>query len=288
MATKKAAAAKARPTTTATRPTDIGRWSFRWADILDEQSRSPSLTKGERTLLRLKTGVAEALETLPYQTVRVADIVELARVSHGLFYHYFTDKQEITIAVLSEMLEHLERTYEEIHVVDDDYESIFLPNLVYVNLYRWNAGLMRAALTLSEDVESFRVILFRSSDRWHQRIARSLARSRSAERDGAPLPIVTAYALGGMIDQLCQQVYAQRNSYIAEHLADVLQTAEAVSILWFRAVHGRDPTAAQIARARQIYRDFPLGDGAAEVSSAARTKTRPRLAPVAKGRRLRR
>ena len=91
----------------APRPTKVLRsssdepWSFSLADILRSKAAESDGTKGDRTLLKLKAGAAATLNSMPYQTMRVADIVKHAGVSHGLFYHYFKDKESITLDILA-------------------------------------------------------------------------------------------------------------------------------------------------------------------------------------------
>jgi hypothetical protein len=67
--------------------------TFLCVDYFLTASAADGLTKGQRTLLRLKAGTAQALNDLPYAVLRVADIVERAGLSYGLFYHYFKDKE---------------------------------------------------------------------------------------------------------------------------------------------------------------------------------------------------
>ena len=246
--------AASRPGRTAAKSDDAAYLlSFRWTDVYLEKANAAGLAKGQRTLLRLKAGAAQALEDIPYQVLRVADIVQRAEVSYGLFYHYFKDKEEIALDVLTELMAHVEALYRDIHVQEDDYESLFLPNLFYLDVYSRNAGLMRACLTLSEEVESFRTIWNESIDRWHRRIANAI---RSHQSDGdllLPDAELVAYGVGGMIDQICRQVYVQQNPYVSRLVTDTLQLAEAISILWFRAVYSRDPTAAQVSSCRAKY-----------------------------------
>src|SRR5271154_1711460 len=102
-------------------------WSFSLADLLGEQAAAPGVPKGRRTLLRLKAGAAKMLNDLPYQNLRVADIVKAAGVSHGLFYHYFGDKQGITLDVLGDMIRLSDERYAQIHASKDTYQSIYVP-----------------------------------------------------------------------------------------------------------------------------------------------------------------
>lgn len=225
--------------------------SFTMTGVYQERMQSQGITKGQRTLLRLKIGVVRALEKYPYQIMRVTDITDEADLSYGLFYHYCRDKENATIEVLNDFLQHLEYLYSKIHFSDDDYEALFLPNLFYLDVNRQNAGVVRACLTVSEEVESFRTKWIELVDRWHRRMAQAIRRNLKEPDNLLPDAELVAYGLGGMIDQYCRQVYAQQNPFLSRLIDDTHHFAETVSILWYRAVNGRSPTIEQIERCRQ-------------------------------------
>lgn len=226
--------------------------SFDFVDVLNDAAEACVKPKGQRTMLRIKAGAAKALSTMPYEALRVADIAQAAGVSHGLFYHYFADKEAVVIAVLEALLVHTNSVYRRIHAVDDPYESIFVPNLFYLDVYRRNAGLLRACLMLSEERETFRSQWNDYVDRWHRRIAGAI---RAAGRSDAFLPDaeLTAYAVGGMIDQMCRLVYLQHNPFVARLAPDMVQLAETITVLWYRAVNGGDPARTSVEACRARY-----------------------------------
>lgn len=53
---------------------------------------------------RLLDAAAEAFGSLGYHSTRVDDIVEIAQTSHGTFYRYFKDKEEVLRMLVSESL----------------------------------------------------------------------------------------------------------------------------------------------------------------------------------------
>ena len=224
--------------------------SFDMAEVFDEQQNAPGLTKGQRTLLKVKAAVARALEQTPYQMLRISDVADQAQISYGLFYHYYKDKERATVEVLLDFLEHLEKTYAQIHVSDDDYASLYQPNLFYLDVNRRNAGLIRACLTVSEEVESFREQYTLLIDRWHRRMAQSIRRNQKTTDELLPDAELVAYGVGGMIDQYCRQVYAQQNPFLSRLIENTHHFAETVSIMWYRAVYGRSPTKQQILNCR--------------------------------------
>jgi len=225
---------------------------FDWTAILTQAAAAKDIPKGTRTLLRLKAGCAKALEQIPYQTLRVADIVKNAGASHGLFYHYFNDKQQITLAVVTEFLAECEHRYLNIHHTSDAYDAIYRSNLYYLEVSRRNAGVMRAMLPLSDELPSFRNFWNDTMHRWHTRIAKSLVIHLDKNDLVVGSASLFAYALGGMIDQLCQQLYMQQSPHLKKLVTDTRHLAEVITIIWFRAAYGRDPTEAQLSAARHL------------------------------------
>jgi AcrR family transcriptional regulator len=231
---------------------EIEPWSFSLERLLWAAAANPDLPKGQRTLLKLKAGAAATLNAMPYQTMRVADIVKAAGVSHGLFYHYFTDKQAVTLEILNELMRTSDSRYARIHASTDAFESLYVANTYYLNVYQKNAGLMRAALSLSDEVDAFRQAWNDTVDRWHKRIARAVrAQSSQANILNSDADLL-AYCLGAMIDQIMRQLFVQQNPYLRQLALDQRHLAEVLSIAWFRATHGRDPTAKQIEACRTL------------------------------------
>lgn len=227
--------------------------TFQCVDFFLTAAAADGLTKGQRTLLRLKAGTAQALNDLPFPVLRVADIVERAGLSYGLFYHYFKDKETAVKAVLGEILDHVERTYRNIHSSENDYETMFEPNLFYVEFYSHNAGLMSAYLSLSEEDQEFSDLWNLTNDSWHRRIANGIRVTQHQNKSILPEADLVAYTLGGMVDQICRQIFVQKNPFASRLVKDSLQLAEAVSILWYRVVYGRDPAKEQVLACREKF-----------------------------------
>jgi AcrR family transcriptional regulator len=215
--------------------------AFKWADELERQAKQPGLPKGQRTLLRIKIGTAAALESISYSALKISDITKHARASYGLFYHYFADRQAAVNDVLRGFIEAADRQYREIHVAGDAYEAVRQSNLYYIELFRLNAGLMRAIGALSEELPEFGTLWQDTAHGWHERISKAVA-AAPTNRGKSYQPLVVAYALGGMIDQVCTQHFVHglpRLRSLVQH--DDAQLAEILSRIWFRAVFGADP-----------------------------------------------
>src|ERR1700736_6685639 len=51
--------------------------------------------RGQRTLAKLHAAGVEVFQRLGYQAARVDDIVKAAKTSHGTFYLYFSNKEDL-------------------------------------------------------------------------------------------------------------------------------------------------------------------------------------------------
>jgi AcrR family transcriptional regulator len=59
-------------------------------------------TQGRRTMRKLLDAAMEVFGTRGYHAARVDDIVKLARTSHGTFYLYFSNKEDLLRALVTE------------------------------------------------------------------------------------------------------------------------------------------------------------------------------------------
>ena len=215
-------------------PTDIIA-AFRWSEVLAERARNAP-TKGQRTDLRLRAAAAAALETTPYHAFKISDVTEGADVSYGLFYHYFTDKQQLTDEVLRGFLDEADKIYRSVPMSDNAFASIYAAALFYVDLYRLNAGLMAAAFALADESPNFSADWARILHRRHERTAGIVS---SHWKTDARSPLLVAYALGGMVDQLCLQLYVKCPPQLGVYPPQ--EVALTLARIWHRGVYGCDP-----------------------------------------------
>jgi AcrR family transcriptional regulator len=201
-------------------------------------------SKGDRTRYRLRIAAAQALEEGGYQGLKVADVCTLADVALGTFYVYFRDKTEIATDVVMSFIDHLYEGAREVARGQGDYETIFRTNLFFVQAYRANPGLMRCHVQLQSDEASFRALWQPRHRAWLETLARSIQRR---SRDPAMTParaLMVATALEGMVFNYLYAAAVTRELQIEPVDSDPAEMAETLSVLWYRAVHGRDPGAA--------------------------------------------
>ncbi|MGH9092431.1 MAG: TetR/AcrR family transcriptional regulator [Acidimicrobiales bacterium] len=65
-------------------------------------SRRALRNQGRRTMRRLLDAAMQAFDSRGYHATRVNDVVEIAKTSHGTFYLYFSNKEDLLRALVAE------------------------------------------------------------------------------------------------------------------------------------------------------------------------------------------
>jgi AcrR family transcriptional regulator len=187
-----------------------------------------------------------------YLDARVADIVEVAGVSHGSFYTYFDSKEDVLRAVAADLHDATvvtqSGTRAETH--GDEVRAIELANRRYVDFYLAN----RKAMHLIEEVASHNAEMREA--RWATRRAfvvrtsRSLRRMQAAGRCDPGLdPDVAAVALVSMISHYVFHLVATRTAFDVDTAVATLTTLWArgigLDVPWDPAPDGADGTVAE-------------------------------------------
>jgi AcrR family transcriptional regulator len=70
--------------------------------------------RGQRTLRKLLDAGVEVFATRGYHAARVDDVVNLARTSHGTFYLYFANKDDLFRALMAEVADEMQALAEDL------------------------------------------------------------------------------------------------------------------------------------------------------------------------------
>jgi hypothetical protein len=122
----------------------------------------------------------------------------------------------------------------------DPFDALLATNRRYVAMFRANRGLMRCLRLASDQVPAFAAVRRRHDRRWAGRIARSLAR-RAGRDDPDTRDLLTAYALGGMLDAVLDDLELRGDPELSAFRDPPERIEETLSLLWYRAVHAADP-----------------------------------------------
>lgn len=197
-------------------------------------------TKGDRTRQRLRIAAAEALETEGFQGLKVSDICARADVAQGTFYVYFRDKVEIAVDVLIGFTDTLYELVREAARGKDDFESIRASNLFFIKAYSANPGLMRCHVQMISQEPAFAEAWEPRHRRWQETLGRSIER-RTGGRLSGGTALAVATALEGMVFNHLFTTVVTRNDLADDDGTRAEEMADMLSVLWYRAVHARDP-----------------------------------------------
>ena len=208
----------------------------RFDDVLAERSRAGGLRKGERTRLRLLAATAGQLQRCLVHGLRVIDVAAAAGVAQGTFYIYFVDRHDAAEAMLAAFARHVYGCLEEAVPPGGGLEaSVRATTLAYVRLFAANAGLFRALMQMTEESARFEAVYRDLNARWNRRTAAAIGRLRGGAGP-ADADVLTAYALGGMVDEFLANLYVRGDPALAARVDGPGDAADLLAEIWLRAV----------------------------------------------------
>ncbi|HEX2384156.1 MAG TPA: helix-turn-helix domain-containing protein [Acidimicrobiales bacterium] len=181
-------------------------------------------TQGRRTMAKLLDAGLDVLTERGYHAARVDDVVRVAKLSHGTFYLYFANKEDLFRALARECAEEMEALAESLGPVTPDKagEAELRAWLTqFVATYRRYGAVIRG--WMEEQVVDRELV--RRGVHAFQQIIESLQR-RLAEADTAhlPDPALATAAMLAMIERLAYFTSSRDLDFSDETVVDVLTT----------------------------------------------------------------
>ncbi|CAO5188472.1 TetR family transcriptional regulator [Frankia sp. AiPs1] len=188
--------------------------------------------RGRQTRGQLLDAARTVFERDGFLHARVADICDLASLSHGSFYTYFHSKEEIFREVVDSVELDL-LTPEPAPAGTDAIARIRAANRHYLQTYAANAKIMRViqqVATFDPDVRRIRLQRHEEFAHAIERRTRSLQRHDNADRQVDPA--YAAQALGGMVAYFAELLFGTDNG--SEFDLDI--AVEQLTLLWRNAL----------------------------------------------------
>jgi TetR/AcrR family transcriptional repressor of nem operon len=221
--------------------------SLSFVDYLETRlAADPPKQKGLRTRERLKIAAAKKLGESGYHALRVSDVSATAGLAEGSFYLYFKDKADITLQVLTQMLEESFELEGAAAPETTAYGAIRSSNRRWIALCRANAGLLRCVFQLGDEIAEFTRLPQRVNRIWYERVARAVTHRRDAGGASLQIAMLAVYMLGAMMDELVRKLVIYPDpDFIA--LVDDLgfsddDLADAASVIWLRVLYPDEAT----------------------------------------------
>ena len=208
----------------------------------------PRTARGEAARARLKDAARRVLNRIAYGQVRVADVTAEAGVAAGLFYRYFPDLRTL----VEELLDEVAATFEAIREAreptgDPVFERLRTYHTLMVRNYAEHAGLMRAWPLLAQESPAFRKRARATYQRNLEFLVTGVSTTRPADRGARRSELMMlVHALSGLAQGCLFEHYVWENSVLAAWNLDYDETAEWLSLLFYRALTGREPNPASL------------------------------------------
>lgn len=198
---------------------------------------SPTTARGRTTRALLISAAREVFEADGFHDARISDIAERAGTSYGLFYTYFSSKEEILDEVLTEAMADFVPASLAAAGVSDPQERIAIGIRRYLDAARRHARLFGTLEELALRDPKFRELKFRIRAPYVQRIedgTRRLQDRGLADQDLDARTVATM--LTGMIEHFTLQWFV----YGIE--ADEDLAVATLTRLWVQAIRLQPPS----------------------------------------------
>lgn len=214
-----------------------------FVDHLEQRLReAPPPQKRQRTNERLKLGAAKVLEQKGYHGLRVTDVTAIAETADGSFYAYFKDKTDITLTVLTELLEDFFPSQMSSPGSGEVFGGILAANRRWFELSEANSGLLRCILQISDEAPQFSRLFNQVNRRWLERVAQTVGQRREISPKAA---LLLGYMLGAMMDELVRKLIVYPDLELAALLddlgADAATVVDAASLVWLKVLYPDEP-----------------------------------------------
>jgi AcrR family transcriptional regulator len=116
--------------------------------IGEPASRRVLRSQGKRTMRKLLDAAMVAFDKRGYHATRVNDVVEIAKTSHGTFYLYFSNKEDLLRALVAEAAADSKKVYDSFRTLPGpggtpQWEDVRGWVQAYSDLWKRNAPLFR-------------------------------------------------------------------------------------------------------------------------------------------------
>jgi AcrR family transcriptional regulator len=182
--------------------------------------------QGRDTLRRLLDAAITVFDERGYHAARVDDIVKLAKTSHGTFYLYFANKEDLFLALVSDVTEAMRELAESLPPIKTSKAG-------YDELRTWLAGFYdiyehyHPVIRAWTEANSQNPDLARTGARVLRRFTDQLVRRvREADRAAVSDPEVAALAMVSMVERVSfyavvRMVPVERDALV-DNLATIL------------------------------------------------------------------
>lgn len=205
-------------------PTTHERFLEALAEWAGRPAEEPKTARGARTRDAIVAAARAVLEERGFVDSRVSDFVKAAGVSHGSFYNYFQNKNEVFAAVIENVVTtQMTATVVPAGFSTDPVHRIEYTVRQYVRVYRELARISVVIRQVAALDTGFRHVRLIIRHEFRERVERGLIRQQQAGLVDPTLDArITADTIVSMISGYCYNCFGVENSTDTEGAVDVL------------------------------------------------------------------
>jgi AcrR family transcriptional regulator len=216
------------------------------ASYLDELERQRAAASGARaqTRARILLCVAQVLSSEGYHDAIVRQVCEQLGLSRGAFSNYFENRTDAVAEVLNGFCRFVFEMSVGVGRGKSDFERINEVTLFYFQLYQRNKGLFAVQYKLARDKSAYSEGWRELQDNWRGRLARYIVRVTKAEETALQSALALSYMLTSLADDFLYRLIFEDEEQLRWLKRHPRRVAALISVVWYRAIFGRDPAAA--------------------------------------------
>lgn len=183
-----------------------------------------------------------------YHQMRITDVTREAKVSTGLFYHYFQDLRALIVEVIEEFVAHFEDVEEiEAEVEPGDwYGRILVHCQAVVDNYADKPAVMRCLIQLAEDEPEFGNIMRDTYGKQLELMAIHIPNMFPECNFSKDDCLLILNALGGVGDNLLRGYYLLKHPMLVKTKRSKEELAEIIATLFYRGLFLQNPPAEKL------------------------------------------
>jgi AcrR family transcriptional regulator len=192
--------------------------------------------QGERTRLKLLEAARLVFLERGYAAARVDDVTQKAGTSHGAFYLYFANKQDVLEALASDTAEHMYALADELDAIESGeagYDQLRAWMARFVDEYERHSPVINAWISAEMEDSRFDQLGREVLGQFAGRIAHTIERAVKAGVRHPVDPNTAAVALVAMLERFCYFWIVRGAPFKRDVVVDTIAS------VWYEAIFGQ-------------------------------------------------
>jgi len=202
-------------------------------------AQSETLRKRDRTRARILAAGGTLLDRISLGALTVSAICKEARIAHGTFYLYFSDRHVFVADLLERFVDFLQSEMQQASRAGSA-DNARAATEVYYLMFGQNPGLMKCLVNHLEEYPASRKLFQKLNRDWMTNVVDAAERKHAAAGRAGAVPrdelFRRAYALGGMVDQYLTALFLHHDQTLRDYSKDKEAVIETLTLIWKRGM----------------------------------------------------